>query len=113
MLKDIFKEMDEHIMYKNASKKSRKHFKNHKPFWNNDLFISWKNMVQAEKEYLKFKNTPQRNLLYEHFLTRRKLFDKLLRKTERSYYRKKAMEIEDINTSNPIEFWKCIKNEDD
>ena len=89
MLKEIFEEMDGHIMYKNASKKSKKHYKNHKPFWNDELTAFWKNMAQAEKEYLKFKNTPRRNILHKKFTTKRKLFDKLLRNTKRSYYRKK------------------------
>ena len=109
MLNEIFTEMDGHIMYKDASKNSKKHFKNHKPFWTNELTISWKKMAQAEKEYLKFKNTSRKQSLHTEFVTKRKLFDKLLRKTERCYYRKKAIEIEQVNTSNPTEFWKCIK----
>ena len=100
MLQEIFTEMDGHIMYKQSSKFAKKHFKNHKPFWNDELTTSWKNMAQAEKDYLKFKNTSRRNNLHDQFLINRKCFDKLLRQTERSYYRKKAMEIEQVNTSN-------------
>ena len=44
------------------------------------------------------------------FFYKRKLFDKLLRSTERKYNRQKAYQIEQINTSNPTEFWKQISS---
>ena len=66
------------------------------------------NMATAEKEYLKARS--RKSYLKDQFYHRRKLFDKLLRKTERSYYRKKALDIEELNTSNPTEFWQHIKS---
>ena len=39
-----------------------------------------------------------------------KKIDNLLRNTERNYYRNKALEIEQINTSNPTEFWKYVNS---
>ena len=80
MLKEIFTEMDCHISYKDASKNTKKHFKNHKPFWTHELTVSWKNMAKAEKEYLKFKNTSRKNNLHEQYLIKRKTFDRLLKK---------------------------------
>ena len=52
MLCEIFKEMDSHIRYKETSKKVRKRFRNHKPFWTEELTAAWKNMSTAEKLYL-------------------------------------------------------------
>ena len=111
MLSEIFTEMDAHINYREASKSTRKHYKNHKPFWNNELTKAWKLMASSEKEYIqnKHRGLISRNL-YQDFIYKRKLFDRLLRNTERNYYRQKALEIEHINTSNPVEFWKCINS---
>ena len=108
MLSKIFHEMDENIQYKDASKRTKKHYKNHKPFWNDELTAAWKNMSNSEKLYLKDKSKNYH--LREQFILKRKMFDKLLRKTERSYYRKKALDIEELNTSNPTEFWQHIKS---
>ena len=88
MLSKVFHEMDINIQYKDASKTTKKHYKNHKPFWNEDLTAAWKDMSNAEKIYLKDKS--KNNYLREQFILKRKLFDKLLRKTERSYYMKKS-----------------------
>ena len=110
MLLHVFQEMDHHIDYKKASKKSKKHYKNHKPYWTDELTIAWKNMSNSEKLYIKSKQKgPLTRNLYHDFMYKRKIFDRLLRNTERNYYRNKAMEIEKINTSNPTEFWNHIK----
>ena len=63
MLSCIFEEMDSHFEYTSASKRSRKHYKNHKPFWNSDLTTSWKIMVDAEKC---FKQSPQNTMRSRH-----------------------------------------------
>ena len=111
MLFNVFQEMDTHIEYKQASKRSRKHYKNHKPFWTDDLTYAWKSMSEAEKLYIKSKQkSPLARSLYHDFIYKRKIFDRLLRNTERTYYRKKAEEIEQINTSNPTEFWNHIES---
>lgn len=109
MLKSIFTEMDQHIDYRDASKRSRKQYKNHKPFWNSDLSSAWKLMSDSEKVFLN-ANKFNRRELHNNYIFQRKSFDKLLRKTERSYFRNKALEIENINTSNPTEFWQYIKS---
>jgi len=72
MMVEIFEEMDEYIEYKQASKTTRKLYRNHKPFWTDELTDAWKDMS----------------------LSKRKYFDKLLRRTERAYNRSKATEIE-------------------
>ena len=103
MISKIFQEMDSNIQYKEASKKTRKLFRNHKPFWTDELSEAWKVMSKC-----KHTNSQNRNL-YHDFRSKQKLFNRLLRRTERSFYRKKAIDIETINTTNPTEFWKQIK----
>ena len=107
MMKDIFNEMDKHIRYKEASKSTRKLYRNHKPFWTDELTDAWRDMSLAEKTYVRNRPSNSSNLR-EIFISKRKYFDKLLRKTERAYNRHKAIEIEKINTENPTEFWKQI-----
>ena len=109
MITNIFEEMDKHISYKEATKSTRKLFRNHKPFWTDELTDVWKDMSLAEKDYIKAKHSNSNNKdLRNRFISKRKHFDKLLRSTERSYNQKKSIEIETINTENPVEFWKQI-----
>ena len=113
MIGDIFNEMDKHIKYKEASKSTRKLYRNHKPFWTEELTEAWRDMSQAEKNYV--RNRPSSSFssnkkLREIYFLKRKSFDKLLRNTERSYNRNKSIEIEKINTENPTEFWKQINS---
>ena len=90
MLIEIFKQMDEYIDYRIASKKGRKHYKIHKPFWNTDLSCAWKTMVDAENVYLQSKAKRSiRRELHNIFIIKRKLFDRLLRKTERVFNKQK------------------------
>ena len=110
MLSYIFAEMDEYIDYKYVSNKSRKRLKFQKPFWNDHLTSTWKDMTTAEKLFRKSKHTPRSTFLRSVFLEKQKCFDKLLRQYERKYNRQKAIEIEDVNTSNPTEFWKHINS---
>ena len=82
MLSKIFTEMDSHIQYSEASKRSKKHYKNHKPFWTNELTTAWRDMSNAEKEYIKCNHrNPEKRYRREQFLIKRKYFDRLLRRT--------------------------------
>ena len=108
---NLFKEMDRYLGYKSCSKGSRKRFKHFKPYWNENLAVQWRCIKNVEKQYVENKNTsPNRiNRARQLFKQARMNFDKLLRTTERYYYRKKALELEEINISNPKEFWDYIK----
>ena len=109
MIVQIFEEMDKHIGYKDATKSTRKRLRNHKPFWTDELTEAWRDMSIAEKDYIKVKHSYTYNKnLRSRFISKRKYFDKILRRTERAYNRKKSIEIETINTENPTEFWKQI-----
>ena len=47
--------------------------------------------------------------LRQVFKHKRNIFDKSLWKYERKYKREKVNNIENLNTTNPQEFWKHIK----
>ena len=51
----VFSEMNNYIDVKVATNKTRKYFKNNKPYWDDELTHSWKDMAQTEKEFSKCK----------------------------------------------------------
>ena len=107
---DIFDELKKsrNAAYK---KSTRKAFRFYKPYWNQGLTDAWENMKNSEREYLKSrKGSRFEKKGRENFFLARKKFDKLLKKTKRNHERNIVERLEDINTKNPIEFWKTIKN---
>ena len=105
----LFSEMDSFLEYRDVSKKVRKRFKNHKPYWNDNLTQLWKSMRDAERRFLRCKGARgERSSLRSAFQLKQYCFDKCLRKTERDYNRAKAEEIESINTENPQKYWEHI-----
>ena len=67
-------------------------------------------MRQSESRFLQCKNNRQMLFQFrEHYVRDRNEFDKLLHKKERSYKRAIALDIEEMSTSNPNEFWKKIE----
>ena len=86
LIKAICYEMDEYLESKYVSRKSRKMYKNSKPYWNDDLTSKWKQMVEDENKFKKFKgHGRQKNRLKLNFDISRNVFDKSLRQTERKY----------------------------
>ena len=110
--KSLFKELDDCLGFRFASKKSKKRFKNHKPYWNDHLLTLWKNMVKSEKEFTRYKgrNRGIRNHLYQKHVSSQCIFDKELRAASRRYNKKKLSEIEEICVNNHKDFWNQIKN---
>ncbi len=106
----IQNEMDKYLLVSESSKKVRKKFKYHKPFWNEELTSLWKVMHDSEKAYKRSDSHNRKNPLYQKFIRDQKQFDKMLKKTERSYYRGQCLDIENVETKNPTEFWKKIKS---
>ena len=53
----FFQEMDNFLDYNNVSTKTKKMFKNYRPYWNNELTIAWKNMHNNEKIFRRCKAT--------------------------------------------------------
>jgi hypothetical protein len=67
-------------------------------------------MHQKERNFLKFKGSRlQKSQLHNEYKRSRLIFDKQLRFYERIYKRKKVMEIDALDTTNPKEFWKELK----
>ena len=106
----IVKEMDKHLECIRISVGTKKKFKHNKPYWTNELTDVWKLMKSAEKRFLKCKG-PRKLKTYcrKLFIDARNDFDKLLRKTERNYRRQVIETIDEICTTNPREFWACLK----
>jgi hypothetical protein len=83
-------EMDMYLKYTDSSKQIRKRYKNHKPYWNEDLNNLWKENFRQK------------------FIQARNTFDKSLRKVERAYKNNTLSDIEDSSMNNPREFWNLI-----
>lgn len=103
-------EMDEYLQFSECGRNTKKRWKHSKPYWNEELSELWKSMRNKEKTYLKFRgNRRDKASHLQKFKDSRHNFDKKLRSCERKYYYNKAVEIENLNTSNPKEFWQQIK----
>jgi hypothetical protein len=110
MCEIIFEEMDKNVDYINQIKRSRKRFKNTKPYWTEQLTCFWRDMNAAEKLYLKCKQNNRRRFeLRQEFIQSRNKFDKMLRRQEREYNKNRIDQIEQANSSDPKQFWKYLK----
>ncbi len=108
--KTLTNEMDIYLRYSDAPKYIRKKLKNCKPYWNDELYNLWLQMSNAEKTYSKFKGPRNiREILRREYVTKRKCFDKTLRKNERHYNQKVIDNIEEVCTTNPREFSALLK----
>ena len=68
-----------------------------------------KNNEKYENKWWKFQGSKaQKNYLRQKFEKSRSIFDKLLKSTERNYFRQYCNELEKFETKNPIEFWGKI-----
>ena len=80
------------------------------PFWDDELSHLWKDFHCAERVYLKSRRKSREfSALQNDFKNKQRLFDKTFRKKERSFKRKQVYQLEEVNTSNPNEFWESIK----
>ena len=111
LCKTLVNEMDSHLKYSDGSKKCRKSFKYYKPYWNEELSRLWKSMNEKEKGFRQYlgncKHVKSRFAM--DFKASRSVFDKALRKAERSYRRELCNEIDNVCIKNPNDFWKSIK----
>ena len=107
----LLQQMDNHLQFKDCSKKTKKSFKISKPYWNETLYNLWKDMRNAEKLYLKSKGSRRhKQVVRQKFKDKRTLFDKMLRQTQRAYYKNFAENLEsEINTKDPKSFWNHIR----
>lgn len=85
--------------------------KRSKGFKNKNLATLWKSMSAKENENLKCKNDRRlRNIPRNDYIRTHILFDKHLRPEERSYRYAQAVDIEEMTTDNPTDFWCKLKN---
>jgi hypothetical protein len=108
---EIFKEVDTKLKLKRKGHRDSKKFKYFKPYWNNRLTNLWNAMKDAELNFVKSRtcNKTKRRLRLV-FVNARRAFDKQLRKDKRDYNQKYLIELDNINTTNPQQFWKFLKN---
>ena len=93
-------EMSNRRLYNTSNNKKKKRLS--KPWWNEALSIAWRAFVQAERNFLKKKqSSADKQLLHKHYKHHLKVFDKLYRKVKRKYFSNKAKNIEQMETTNP------------
>jgi hypothetical protein len=67
-------------------------------------------MKTKEKLFKHRKITENKQALWSDFKHSQYSFDKEFRRLKRTYQRGQMLEVEILNTKNPNEFWKYIKN---
>ena len=93
-----------------TTKKTSKHFKMKKPFWNDYLKSLWQDMCIKEKEFLKYRGPNHiKKLFRKRFTDSSSIFHKELRKAERNHNKLVQENIDSICTDNPKQFWHYIK----
>ena len=109
--KTVLDEMDKFLNVKTLASGLKKKYKISKPYWTDELTCLFKNMCEKEKLYLRYRGSrQQKSRLCTDFLTAQNYFDKSLRKAKRIYNKKQIEHIEELNTNNPRDFWKHVKN---
>ena len=102
----IFTENDKHLLSSSYSRSTKRLFKYHKPYWNSTLTTKWNEMRESEKSFKKISgNNVKKNHLRNTFKIKQTQFNRLLRKTERSYYKHFSEEIHKAKTKSPKLFW--------
>ena len=106
----IVSEMNASIPIFDTSKRSMKHFKSTKPYWNGELKGLWNAMHDTETRFLRFhRNNAAKSRLRTEVLSAQKNFDLKLRQAERSYRQSFCSVIETMTTETPNEFWQKNK----
>ena len=102
-------EMSNRWLYNTSNNKKKKRLS--KPWWNEALSIAWRAMVQAERNFLKTKQSgADRQLLHKQYKHKLKAFDKLYRRVKTEYLSNEAKNIEEMETTNPKLFWRKLKD---
>ena len=110
LIQSIITEMDTYLEFKDIDKTMTKKYKHSKPYWNEQLTLAWKSMMQCEKTFRKFKG--HRNIkskLRDSYHIARTKFDKLLRTCERNYNNNVIRNIENMCKSDHKQFWNKMK----
>ncbi len=110
LCKSIFSELDANLQYKFiCSSKTKKRYKNSKPYWDEELTLLWNDMNKKEKYMLNNKEKSNIRRTKNDFKYARNTFDKALRKKARQYNYSKISMLEQSANSNHVEFWNKLK----
>ena len=80
------------------------------PWWNDDydLTAAWNEMCMDEKNWLKSKHTSRKKELKRIYISKRKIFDKMVQRSKRSYWYKIQNDILNEADHENTVFWKRI-----
>ena len=87
--------------------KSKKKYRNRKPWWNEGLNKLWSDMCKAEKAWNKCNNKHKRELK-TIYVQKRKCFDREVQKSKRKYWYEMQEQLLSESASNQSLFWKKI-----
>ena len=111
LCKALFTEVDRDFTCFNSKKVTKKKLKFHKPYWNSELSLLWRDMKQAETEFIKCHGSRiLKNSLKQTFYGKRQKFNKSLRRTEHSYNKDFISDLETLTLKNAKDFWNKIKS---
>ena len=109
-INNVLNEMNVNIPYTEMHPKSKKFFKTHKPFWNDELKDLWSQMNTAEKLLRKAVNGQDKRLKHTEFRMKQHQFDRRFRFFERKYKYEQCDNIETLNTTDPKQFWEKLNS---
>ena len=78
-----------------------------KPWWSEELTDIWNELCLKEKSMLKSESRFKRTRR-EEFLRHRKLFNREVQKAKQRFWKKKQVDIEQLEISDQKSFWKEI-----
>ena len=109
-IKIIKSQMSCHLNPKTITvNKCRKKKRMKKPWWSEELTVLWEKMCKNERNWLKTKNSNDKNALKHTYVQSRKCFDKTVQKHKRQYWREMQNKLlESCESPNTSEFWKTI-----
>ncbi|XP_049903768.1 uncharacterized protein LOC126392428 [Epinephelus moara] len=102
----LYKEMDKHGTLKKHI--LRKCHRMKRPYWNTELNELWTKLRSAEKMFLKCKEQHKKRDLKDEFKQCQFNFDRRLRYFKRRFRRGQALQLEQLESRNPQQFWREI-----
>ena len=103
-------EMNQFVGYTDIKTGPKKKYKTKpKPWWNDELTLLWKQLIEKEKQLGKTLTRKQKKTRHSQFRTALHNFDKLYRKHKRKYLYEQQIYLENINVNDPKQFWQHLK----
>ena len=92
----------------NMTKNGRERARYRKPWWCDELSELWENVTAKDKGLKLVGNTRSKRRKLQEFVRVQKQFDACFRRHKRKYIRDKQLQLDQLNTSDPAEFWRQI-----